>query len=157
MSAHLHTSLLKLFLQGELDDDAVVEVAMHLDSCPSCAATCARLDPLVAELSLLADPSPPADLAMEIVAAANAPSSMQRADIAVGVSLIALAAILGLAVGDVLHPLFELGVLARVAWSSAGHVVGSTLLLIAGTTLSTVVAIAAALGAARMSLGERAL
>lgn len=70
---HPNQEILSRFSQGELDEEAAVLVALHLDDCPRCASTAARQDPLDLAFAAVEEPAVPAELAEQVLEAASAP------------------------------------------------------------------------------------
>ena len=67
MTPHISDAVLHEFVQGTLNDAAAVEVALHLDDCPRCAARAASLEPLHRAFAMVPDVIPPAQLTQNIL------------------------------------------------------------------------------------------
>lgn len=106
MSRHVTEELLRKFVDGRVDDEVAVAVALHIDACPWCCTRAASLEPLHAAFAAIDDPVCPPQLADEILAALHAPppqAPLERAptaEIGAATCLLTAAALLLVALGD---------------------------------------------------------
>lgn len=75
---HPPDKLLISFVQAEVEEGPAIQVALHLDECPSCRARLQSLDPLSAALAAAPQPEPPAQLIEQTVERALARSVAGR-------------------------------------------------------------------------------
>jgi len=87
---HPDDASLQAFLSGDLDDPAAVDLALHLDDCPRCAARAASVDSLSSAFAA-STPPPPPGLAAATLAAARAPAR-PGPELGIGLTLLCLAA-----------------------------------------------------------------
>jgi hypothetical protein len=101
MNRHVEDTVLREFLAGAVSEDVAVEVALHIDACPTCTARADALDPFLAALSSLPDPVPPPDLVEAVLVKAEvAPARASWFEIGVGAGLLGVAAVLAAMFGD---------------------------------------------------------
>ena len=138
MSPHVPEDLLRSFVEGEVDDQVAVQIAEHVDACPSCCTRAAGLEPLGAAFAAAVEPRPPPDLSARILARLDGPERLPVAEIGVGLALLAAAAVLtGVGIGspwalvaDLVVGAQALATLGRGLWV----VIGSFQLALAATT-----------------------
>ena len=95
MSTHLTPTLLDRFTGCTLDEELAVEVAEHLDDCPSCANKAELADPLASVLASVEPPPLPEGLVGDILSALpedSLPGPWMRTADALVVSLLLAAA-----------------------------------------------------------------
>ena len=107
MNRHIEDTVLREFLAGTVSEEAAVELALHLDACPTCMARADVLDPFLASLSALPEPVPPADLLDRVLARADvapaheiAPVRASWFEIGLGAALLCVAAGMAALFGD---------------------------------------------------------
>lgn len=124
MSTHTPNELLHRFVQGEVDEDVAVAVAMHLDLCPRCATRAAAMEPLAQAFAAIDDPVTPPDLMDSVLRATSKPALPRPEPAQTGL------------------------------WASAGLLLGALcLLLILGDPADLLAELASALGALDATLG----
>lgn len=155
MNEHLSDAVVQAFASAELDDALAVEAALHLDACPRCSSRVVAADPMHFAFSDMADPSIPPDLVAKAVAEARRPRPLAFAEVAVGLSLLASAALLGVLAGEPLELLFNLSVAARATWVAAGLTTTTLVLLAVGMGVSSLTASAVTFYAAKTLGGQR--
>jgi hypothetical protein len=129
MNEHIPEALLESFVEGVLGDDAAVDVALHLDACPSCAARAAGLEPLALAFAVTPDPVVPSGLVAAALAAASEPAPVAvrvapNAEIAIGGGMLTAAATMLALLGDPLALASQVGL-----WAGATNALGRALLL----------------------------
>lgn len=127
---------LERFVEGDLEIDAAVRVALHIDSCTACANRVVLIDPLSVAFASVDDPTVPADLA------AGALERVDRTDLAppapvVAAALFMAAAVLSLVAGGpemLAHGAAAARALGAAlgAWSSHTTALGSLWMVTAG-------------------------
>lgn len=70
MSPHLDLDTAARFVRGDIEEAYAVQLALHLDDCPSCRARVAREEPLTRLLATWPSPETPAALADRALAPA---------------------------------------------------------------------------------------
>ena len=108
---HVSESLLRAFVAGDLDDDAGVRVALHLDECPACATRAATSEPLAHAFATVPDPPTPQDLVPRVLAEASRAPRTLSPEVLVGTSLLTGAALLAVLTEAPLRGVVRLGVL----------------------------------------------
>ena len=94
MSQHIPEDLLADFVDGEVTENVAVHIAEHIDECPACATRAAGLEPLAAAFAATHDPIPPPQMVTDILARLDQPDRFPVPEIAVGIGLLATAAVL---------------------------------------------------------------
>lgn len=95
MNGHVPEDILQAFVDGEVDEQVAIHVAMHLDDCPRCATRAAHLEPLATAFAATDDPTVPDDLLETVLAAALTPQPrFPLLEVGLGGALLAAAAAL---------------------------------------------------------------
>ncbi len=96
---HVPQALLQRFVDGRLPDAVAIDVALHIDDCPACAARATAAEPLAQALASIDDPEPPLDLLASIEHQARRPATVidGREPAIAGALLVASALVFGLA------------------------------------------------------------
>jgi anti-sigma factor RsiW len=156
MTQHLSEETLRRFAEGRLGERQAVEVAVHIDACPQCAARAVALDPLAPVFAAVPDPRLPEGFEAAVLAAIEREDEPagERPQAALaspppppfglfltGSGLIAVAAVLMAIGGAPMALVWKLAALARALWvtidftlrclpaSSAPLAVGAALVL----------------------------
>lgn len=74
IDAHVPDELLQAFVMGDVDDSVAIQVAEHIDSCPSCNTRAATAEPLAVAFAAVADPRPPTLLVEAVLRASALPT-----------------------------------------------------------------------------------
>lgn len=75
---HVKADELERFLEGELEEARLVEIAVHLDECPQCMGALQQADDLHLVVAANVDPLPPEGLAASVWAAVQADAATHR-------------------------------------------------------------------------------
>lgn len=134
---HTPPELLARFVDGTLDEDVAVAVALHLDACPRCATRAASMEPLAPAFAAAEDPAVPPQLVRCILEEASAVPAVDPTQAGVQVSAVLLAASAGLLLllGDPAGLVAELATLlgavgtAAAALALSAQELGGTALL----------------------------
>ena len=160
MSTHVPETLLMRFVDGDLDEDQAIHVALHLDACPACATRAAALEPLAGALAEISDPPVPELLAAQILTRAEHDSELPIIEIAVGALLLALAALGGWSTFEPAELFVQVGLLVDtfplLSRAVAAGIPSEAIVVLTGLVLVTTVCLAVASQFARRpSLRER--
>ncbi len=115
MNRHLSDELLLRFVEGDLGDEDAVEAALHIDSCPHCAARAASAEPLATAFAAFPEPELPDGFEQGVLDIVARPES----DLAplripwLGVGLILSAALLMAVGGEPTALLWKLAAVVR--------------------------------------------
>ncbi len=90
MSPHFDLDTVVRFVRGDLDEAHAIELALHLDDCPTCRARVAREEPLTRWLAALPSPETPAALADRSLAPAVDTPAIAVAAVCVTVATVAV-------------------------------------------------------------------
>ncbi len=115
MNNHLPEDVLLRFVEGDLDEAEAVEVALHIDDCPLCAARAMEAEPLAAAFASIDDPPLPDGFEQAVLAAVDAPTTAP-AGLRIpwlGVALILSAVVLMVVGGEPTALLWKLAAVAR--------------------------------------------
>jgi anti-sigma factor RsiW len=115
MSRHLSEEQLLRFVEGDLDEALAVELALHIDACPLCAARATQADPLAHAFAAMPVPLLPEGFERAVLEVAAEPA-FDRAGLHVpwlGVALILCAGLLMMLGGEPTALLWKLAAAAR--------------------------------------------
>jgi anti-sigma factor RsiW len=115
MSRHLSEELLRLFIEGELDEREAVEAALHIDDCPLCASRAAQAEPLATAFAAMPDPALPEGFEQAVLDLLEAPEQLPaRIQVPwLGIGLILSAATLMMLGGEPTAMLWKLAAMIR--------------------------------------------
>lgn len=106
MSLHISDEFLSRFIAGDLDESSAVDIATHLDECPSCATRAAALEPLCLAFAAMDDPVVPDGFVDQVLAEADRPR-FPFLELGVGLGLLVVAVALIWLVDGPVGPLVE--------------------------------------------------